>query len=62
MFETFLTDTEKRDLLMEVKALLDERGDIASDSFFLTRLYRPDRVIRLGVAPELPDPSLVYIG
>jgi len=58
VFECFLTEAEKRSLLSEVRAVIDE----SEDRFLLLRLDPRSRVQVLGVAVEPADPEYFYVG
>lgn len=58
VFECFLSDAEKRDLLSEIAAVLDP----VEDRFFLMRLDHRMRVRTLGVALPPDDPDYFYVG
>ena len=58
VFECFLTDAEKRVLLREVRAVLDE----IEDRFFLIRLEPRGTVHTLGKAVRPLDLAWYYVG
>jgi CRISPR-associated protein Cas2 len=58
VFECFLTDAEKRELLGGVRALLDA----LEDRFVLLRLDPRSKVYVLGKAVEPVDPPWFYVG
>jgi CRISPR-associated protein Cas2 len=58
VFECFLTEAEKRQLIAEVQAVIDE--DV--DRFFLLRLDPRMTVRVLGIALEPADPAYFYVG
>jgi CRISPR-associated protein Cas2 len=58
VFECFLTDAEKRDLLAEIESVMDA----SEDRFLLMRLDPRSRVRTLGIAVEPADPDFFYVG
>ncbi len=58
VFECFLTDVEKRSLLMEVTEVLD----LTEDRFFLVRLDPRSKVRTIGIAVKPADPAFYYVG
>ncbi len=58
VFECFLTDAEKRNLIDEVRGVIDE----AEDRFLLLRLDPRQRVRVLGIAVPPADPRYFYVG
>lgn len=58
VFECFLTEAEKRDLLAAVRGVLDE----VEDRFFLIRLDPRGKVRALGKAVKPVDPPWFYVG
>jgi CRISPR-associated protein Cas2 len=57
VYEIFLTEAEKRELLHDLALVLDER----EDRFFLLRLDPRSRVYTLGVAAPPVDPPYFYV-
>lgn len=58
VFECFLTEAEKRALLEEIRAVMDE----SEDRFLLLRLDPRSRVEIMGIAVEPIDPQFYYVG
>jgi CRISPR-associated protein Cas2 len=58
VFECFLTETEKRALVGEVREVIDE----AEDRFLLLRLDPRKPVRVLGIADLPADPDYFYVG
>ncbi len=58
VFECFLTTAERRDLLADVREVIDEN----EDSFFLLKLDRRCQVMTLGKAVPPQDGSFYYVG
>ena len=58
VFECFLSDAEKRDMLAGVRELLDEH----EDRFVLLRLDPRGTVRTLGKAVQPTDRSFIYVG
>lgn len=58
VFECFLTAAERRDLLAEVRSVIDE----TEDSFFLLKLDARCKVVTLGKATPPQDGSFYYVG
>ena len=58
VFECFLTTSEKRDLLADIKSVIDD----SEDSFFLLKLDGRCQVITLGKAVPPQDGSFYYVG
>lgn len=58
VFECFLTDAEKRELIAEIRSVMDED----EDRFLLMRLDPRCRVQTLGIAVEPADPEYFYVG
>ncbi len=58
VFECFLTTSEKRDLLADIKTVIDD----SEDSFFLLKLDGRCQVITLGKAVPPQDGSFYYVG
>ena len=58
VFECFLTNREREELLEEIRSLLDAD----EDRFLLIRLDPRSRVQTLGIAVEPNDPEYYYVG
>ncbi len=58
VFECFLTAAEKRELLVGIRAVMDE----GEDRFLLLRLDPRSRVQTLGIAVEPADPDFFFVG
>ena len=58
VFECFLTDAEKENLLAEVQSVID----LTEDRFLLMRLDPRMKVRVLGIAVEPADPEFFYVG
>jgi CRISPR-associated protein Cas2 len=58
VFECFLTEAEKRQLIAEVKDVIDEEAD----RFLLLRLDPRMKVRVLGIAVPPADPEFFYVG
>lgn len=58
VFECYLTDAEKRDLLEHVRGVIEE----TSDRFLLLRLDPRMKVRVLGIAVPPVDPAYFYVG
>jgi CRISPR-associated protein Cas2 len=58
VFECFLTESEKRCLIEEVREVIDE----AEDRFLLLRLDPRGPVRVLGIAEPPADPAYFYVG
>ncbi len=58
VFECYLTNNEKQNLLTEVRAVID----CTEDSFFLLKLDGHCQVITLGKAVPPQDGSFYYVG
>jgi CRISPR-associated protein Cas2 len=58
VYEIFLTDAEKGQLIHDLAIVLDEK----EDRFFLLRLDPRSRVYTLGVASVPADPPYFYFG
>lgn len=58
VFECFLTEAEKNDLLGEITEVLDPHAD----RFFLTPVDRRTPVRTLGIAVPPSDPPFYYAG
>lgn len=58
VFECFLTDGERRDLLAEVRLIID----LSEDRFMLMPLTGQDGIQTLGVAVKPEDPDFYYVG
>jgi len=58
VFECFLTASEKRVLLEDIKTVIDD----SEDSFFLLKLDGHCQVITLGKAVPPQDGSFYYVG
>ena len=58
VFECFLSSTEKRALIGEVKSVIDE----TEDRFLLLRLESRAPVLVLGIAVPPVDPEYFYVG
>ncbi len=58
VFECYLTDAEKQQLLMQVRSVID----VSEDRFFLLKLDKRCRVITLGKAVPPQDGSFYYVG
>lgn len=58
VFECFLSDTEKRELLLQVAAVIDAE----EDRFLLMRLELRVKVVTLGIAVAPVDPDFYYVG
>jgi CRISPR-associated protein Cas2 len=58
VFECYLTQTERRELLREMKGIIDA----GEDRFLLLRLDPRGRVRTLGIAVKPVDPAFFYVG
>ena len=58
VFECFLTPSERRELLAEARALLDEDADRLA----LLRVEERARPMLLGIATPAVDPDFFYVG
>ena len=58
VFECFLTAAERRQLLAEVRAVIDPE----EDRFFLVRLDPRGHIRTLGIAVKPADPPWFYVG
>lgn len=58
VFECFLLPQERRDLVLEVDALIEP----ADDRFFLVRLDPRGKVQTLGIGVRPTDPRFFYLG
>ena len=58
VFECFLTETERSELLAEVKNILD----LTEDRFMLLPLTDADSIRTLGIAVKPEDPDFYYVG
>jgi CRISPR-associated protein Cas2 len=58
VFECFLSQVEKRSLLVEISDVLD----LTEDRFFLVRLDPRSKVRTFGIAVKPADPSFYYVG
>ncbi len=58
VFECFLTETERSELLAAVTAILD----LGEDRFLLLPLANPDGIQTLGIAVKPDDPDFYYVG
>jgi CRISPR-associated protein Cas2 len=58
VFECFLTDAEKKALVAEIRAVMDE----SEDRFLLLRLDPRSKVQVLGIAVQPQDPEFYYVG
>ncbi|MDV3243486.1 MULTISPECIES: CRISPR-associated endonuclease Cas2 [Methylocaldum] len=58
VFECFLTEAEKRQLIDEVREVIDEEAD----RFLLLRLDPRMKVRVLGIAVPPADPEFFYVG
>lgn len=58
VFECFLSPVEKRNLLRDVAAVLDE----TEDRFFIVRLDPRAKLFALGLAVPAEDPPFFYHG
>lgn len=58
VYECFLTDRERKELLGRVAGVLDE----AQDRFMLVRLESHANIHTLGIAVQPQDPAFFYVG
>ncbi len=58
VFECFLTDKERGDLLVQIDRILDPE----EDRFMLLPLANPDGIQVLGIAVKPEDPDFYYVG
>jgi CRISPR-associated protein Cas2 len=58
VFECFLTQAERRQLLAEIESVLD----LEEDRFFLVRLDPRGHIRTLGIAVKPTDPPWFYVG
>ncbi len=58
VFECFLTPAERRELLAEVKDIIDPD----EDRFMLMPLAHPDGIQTLGIAVKPADADFYYVG
>ncbi len=58
VYECFLTEQEKQDLLVAIRAVVD----VEEDRFFLLRLHRHSEAMTLGRAVPPQDGLFYYLG
>lgn len=58
VFECFLTSSEREELLVETRALIDED----EDRLALLRVEERARPVLLGIATPAVDPDFFYVG